>query len=570
MLSIVLVIALLIAGIISIVPGMVHAQDQVVVPLVGEPGTHFSFHIAGFTGDEKVGYWFTDPYGQTRGDPEEYLVDAIEGSAEWTWAAPQDAAAGVWTITAKGLQSGVEHTSTFEIRPPTVPEQMQPRQHGGPSGNPTGGVTKNVAPPVGPPGTRFAFYALGFNYREKVGYWVNGPDGTVYANDFKFVVKSWENRADWEWKAPHDATPGLWSTVARGFESEKEVIIYFEIADPNAPPVPVNTPPSPQAPAPSSSNVVVEPQAGVPGTRFDFHASGFRPGERVRFWASDPLNRYYEMNHYRTDANEDGHAAWNWKSPDDAMAGVWIMVGRGEESHIEKVSYFAIADPNAPIQGSVVNPSDVAVDPISAVPATRHFFFAHGFNADETVYFWATDPAGKEYDRDERRVSSNEHGRADWYWMTPPDAPAGIWTMYAAGNTSGVQRTIYFEVLGSGPSANTPVIVPQAPPDITPTSEPFNPPSYMSTVAVDPPIGAPGSRFFFFATGFEPNEDVYFWAVSSDGTEYRKEKYHITANNNGRADWNWKTPADASQGTWQMYAQGENSLVRQVIPFDVR
>lgn len=315
---------------------------------------------------------------------------------------------------------------------------------------------KNVAPRVGPPGTTFSFYATGFHSREKVGYWFNAPDGKVYANSFRYVVHTHEGRADWNWTVPEDAPTGFWTAVVHGTYSNHQAVIAFQVANPDGGDSSSETellvPPG-SAPvvlpdyAPTNPpGVAVQPPAGSPGTRFAFFATGFKPGEDIYFWASAPGGRNYGSAHYRGKANGNGRADWNWRSPNDAMHGVWIMVGKGVESRIEQVIYFTIENPTYAPPDVAEGTPGVAVEPGAGPPTTRFAFFATGFRSREKVEFWAIDPDGREYRASKQEVRTNENGRADWQWKAPPDAAPGQWLMVARGERSGVQRTITFRV----------------------------------------------------------------------------------------------------------------------------
>ncbi len=557
-------------GLVAVLPSMVVANDQNVSPPAGPPGATFTFYASGFANNEAVVYWFNTPDGRIISNDSDYIVQANDGRADWQWTAPADAQPGPWSAVAAGRESDVRRIIPFEIGAATAAPAPQPATPA-PAPAPVGtAVEQSVSPPAGPPGTTFSFYSLGFNYREKVGYWFNAPDGRVYADDFDYVVHSWEDRADWRWQSPYDAQPGHWTAIAKGFQSGFQVVLPFEITDPNAQPV---APAQPPARPDNPTDTGVTPSAGLPGTRFDFRASGYQPGERVGFWATDPLNRYYQKNSYHTTANNDGYAGWHWKSPETAMPGVWIMVGRGEVSNVEKVIYIEIISREGALLAGPTNPYDVAVVPLSDEPGARFTFYAHGFSHYETVEYWAIDPNGKEHDRNENETTSNADGRADWGWRTPVDAVPGIWIMYTHGTSSGVQRVIYFDVRSPGAPPAPPAIIVQPPPaeaTPVPTASPVAAPIYPSQTAVQPSVAPPGTRFHFFATGFPPGESVSFWAVDPNGEEYRKSKYEVDANINGRADWNWLSPEHAPPGVWTMYALSEENRVQQTITFEVR
>jgi hypothetical protein len=127
---------------------------------------------------------------------------------------------GNWQMVARGAESGIEQTIVFEIRlgAPVIGDSGQPVE------NPETGVN----PVIGSPGTTFSFYARGFADGEQVGFWLNAPDGRVVSTGEQVTVKS-NSRADWQWVSPVDAVPGVWQMVAKGVNSNRQVVILFEI-----------------------------------------------------------------------------------------------------------------------------------------------------------------------------------------------------------------------------------------------------------------------------------------------------------------------------------------------------
>lgn len=75
----------------------------------------------------------------------------------------------------------------------------------------------------------------------------------------------------------------------------------------------------------------------------------------------------------------------------------------------------------------------------------------------------------------------------------------------------------------------------------------------------EPKAGTPGQRFDFFATGFDDDEEVGFWGVRPDGVTVSDGAGQVIANDDGRADWFWISPADAMPGAWLIVAQGKDS-----------
>ncbi len=192
----------------------------------------------------------------------------------------------------------------------------------------------NVTPEVGPPGARFAFAATGFGDEERIGTWLNAPDGSVMEADVEELNNSTEDgRADWYWTAPDDVMTGRWEMVARGVESDVLRVIPFTIQGEAAEPIS-------EAPARDGN---VTPETGPAGARFAFAATGFESEEAVGVWVNTPAGEVMAIDPEELGgANEDGRADWYWTSPEDAMSGQWEMVAEGLDSGTTRVIPFTI------------------------------------------------------------------------------------------------------------------------------------------------------------------------------------------------------------------------------------
>jgi hypothetical protein len=132
------------------------------------------------------------------------------GEAAWTWRAPNVAQPGFWLMVARGRESGIIRTIPFEVR-------------GG------GSNLATVEPPAGPPGTKFRFIVNGFDDDEEVGFWFNAPDGSVVGREDWRTGTDNDGEAEWVWRSPSDAPRGRWQMVARGKESNRQVLLFFEL-----------------------------------------------------------------------------------------------------------------------------------------------------------------------------------------------------------------------------------------------------------------------------------------------------------------------------------------------------
>jgi len=257
-------LALLVGALLNlaVVPGVSAASQPTVTPAVGGPSTRFIFVADGFKGDpddgdkdttndaEEVSFWVNTPDGHAiraiHDGAENNSKDASSvrasraGAITWAWRAPQDAPAGVYTLVAYGNESGHSVVIPFRV-----------------DGNTRGLLMTapySVAPSVGAAGASFHFVVNGFNGdlddgdndksndAEKVAFWINTPDGqTIRAirasidkdnRDKPEATVARANRAgtvEWTWQAPANATPGTYTLVAHGLQSEREQVIAFEI-----------------------------------------------------------------------------------------------------------------------------------------------------------------------------------------------------------------------------------------------------------------------------------------------------------------------------------------------------
>lgn len=313
------------------------------------------------------------------------------------------------------------------------------------------------------------------------------------------------------------------------------------------------------APQPTAAqNQAVQPARGVPGTTFAFFAEGFRAKREIVFWAHDPQGNIYGRDEYRTFANDEGRADWTWVAPPDAMPGTWYMIARelNDEDSYAQIFFevVPIGETGAPPPPDLDAPDtgNRDVSPRDGIPGTRFSFYATGFKPGEWVGFWFNAPDGSvdTNTNDYRARTSASSSRVDWEWNSPISAVPGIWQAVVQGEESGVQRTIFFEI----------------------RSTDAVPPTGDAELGVEPQVGEPDTTFAFFATGFEPDEQVSFWAIDPTGRVFGKDRYTIFANGQGRADWFWKAPNEdeAMPGTWEMTAFGNKSDITRIIEFELR
>ncbi len=307
----------------------------------------------------------------------------------------------------------------------------------------------------------------------------------------------------------------------------------------------------PQAAAQEQS---VQPSQGVPGMTFRFFATGFGRNAEVVFWLNTPAGDVVGDNGYVTTTNRDGRADWQWISPGNAQPGIWQMVAqqRNEPQRIHTIPFEILPVENGSTPPEQPETSvEQNVEPRVSTAGAEFEFFATGFKRKEVVGYWFNAPDGQVYsDAVDYRVRVSDDGRADWAWTAPLDVPTGIWQAVARGEESGIQRTIFFEIVPLEQVTN--------PSD---TNQPDR--------GAEPRVSEQDDTVAFFATGFAPGEEVSFWAISPSGREYGRDSYTVDANDDGRADWFWRSSRHAETGEWQMVALGQDSNITKSILFEI-
>ena len=178
-----------------------------------DAGQAIAFSGSGFTPGERVVTWATAPDQAVIGGP--YAGAQQDGGRiAFRFTVPQSALGGRWAMTAYGLASKTPVVAFFDVNG-RAPDTATP--------------PAAVAPERGPRGTRFAFAAFGYEKRERVSYWLTGPDGKVHAAYPDSVTTTNEGRVDINWTAPADALPGTWVITIQGLKSNRARGVPFEI-----------------------------------------------------------------------------------------------------------------------------------------------------------------------------------------------------------------------------------------------------------------------------------------------------------------------------------------------------
>lgn len=198
-----------------------------------------------------------------------------------------------------------------------------------------------VIPQAGLPGTVFTLAAQGFRAGEKVGIWLNSPDGAIYGARFQATADPAGSITNAAIGFQTDAeTPlGVWSFVAQGVDSRQVAIGYFLLIGDAIGRLP---PPGPGVPA--NVDARVEPGAGRAGTVFFFDAYGFKPGEEVTpsIVASDGTRVTVSYTVTADAKGGIGYAGLYYVTEPFSPLGLWRFEAKGKDSGKLSVGYFVL------------------------------------------------------------------------------------------------------------------------------------------------------------------------------------------------------------------------------------
>jgi hypothetical protein len=212
---------------------------------------------------------------------------------------------------------------------------------------------------------------------------------------------------------------------------------------PQPAPAPAPAPAPGDSPLPASQNASAVPERGPIGTRFDFEARGFVPGERVGVYFTAPDRSVYGAPFQtETDANGVSEGVFlNTQGLTDLPTGVWAISFEGVQSGRKAVAYFQIT------AGAATNTS-AAVSPASGKVGTEFEFSARGFVPGERIGIYVTMPNGDVLGARFQTVADGNGVSEPAYF--PSSSISGLmpgrYAVTFEGTVSGRKAVAYFEL----------------------------------------------------------------------------------------------------------------------------
>ncbi|HEX2988533.1 MAG TPA: hypothetical protein VHS06_10225 [Chloroflexota bacterium] len=228
---------------------------------------------------------------------------------------------------------------------------------------------------------------------------------------------------------------------------------------PPPPPRPVSPTPTPVphdpntdcSGIPASVNQEVRPNCGPAGTKFTFRGWGFKPGEKVGVYVTEPSQAVYGPP-WQATASSSGEVRVSLTTGTRDPAGIWATTMEGIETHAKAIGYFKVTGSGTPPPptgcSDVPAPVSMKVAPSTcAQGGTRFEFLGSGFTPGEKVGVYVTEPSQAVYGPP-WQIGVDGEGYTDVVsFQTEPDFPTGIWAMTMEGVTSHHKAIGYFKIL---------------------------------------------------------------------------------------------------------------------------
>ena len=175
-------------------------------------------------------------------------------------------------------------------------------------------------------GDTVSFAGSGFIPGERVTTWATAPDQDVVSGDHDNANN--EGRVTLSFRVPSNAVGGRWAFTAFGRIGREPVSTTFQVVGRDASNAPLL--------------IAVEPYASFPGGTFAFAARGFKSGEKISWWATDPKGDVYAARPESQKVTNDGRVDFKLTTERDAPRGVYVMTIQGYTSGTARAIRFEI------------------------------------------------------------------------------------------------------------------------------------------------------------------------------------------------------------------------------------
>ncbi len=191
-----------------------------------KPGTELSIDIFGFTPNEQVGFWLTDPNDRIVGTVKTSNIGAT-GAVNGLNLGTTNLEKGRWYFVFEGVSSKHKSIVYFLLEDGNTPPP-------GPAPTACSNVPDPVSGRIRPSkcfkaGTVYEMDIFGFNANEKIGYWITTPDGLILGTRKTYQLGS--SGATTFKDDSTDLPKGLYYWVFQGTSNGHQTVIYFEITD---------------------------------------------------------------------------------------------------------------------------------------------------------------------------------------------------------------------------------------------------------------------------------------------------------------------------------------------------
>ncbi len=292
---------------------------------------------------------------------------------------------------------------------------------------------------------------------------------------------------DWKWRAAQQRRwLGLWLAILLSLPLFTSGLVSTALA--------------------ASLSATNSPQ--VAGGIVTFSGEGFAANERLGAWVTGPDGVIRGV--ISGTANSVGQVTYNLETL-GFVIGRWTFTLHGVVSQNEATAPFELVSSLPPSPGggggSAPTPTPTPTPPPAdaKIVGSRLSFTIEGFQANEAVSVWTTDPNGSTAARSS--VTAGNTGRLD-YSLDTFGFILGRWAITFHGVKSGVEVVKTFTLVNS---------LPPEPGKAAPTPTPVSTEIPKGGLQVSPDSGFSGQIFQISGTGYTPGERISIWETNPLG-----------------------------------------------------